>query len=135
VGGHNGAEFLSQKILKPKLVIVPDGGENFELVIEQKGSINIVTKSFGKSAHSSRPWEGQDTIELAAKFILAIKKMFPDDLISGTTAIPTIVVSGDVHRKQVKNMIPEVCEVHWNVRISKNVSVKSIISKFKRSEI
>lgn len=130
MGGHKGSEFLSQKILQPKVVIVPDGGENFDLVVEQKGSINIITKSFGKSAHSSRPWEGQDTIEQAAKFILAIKKSFPDDSTRKTTAIPTIVEAGDVNRKQIKNKIPAVCEIHWNVRIPKNTTAKIILSKF-----
>ena len=63
-GGFNGAGFLANKYkLKPRVAIVPDGGENFGLVNKSKGVCQIKIVSRGKPGHASEPWKGRNAIE------------------------------------------------------------------------
>ncbi len=69
-GGFDGAKVLAEKYkFRPKLLIVPDGGDNMELIYRSKGVAQVLIESVGKPAHASSPWEGKnafdDLIELA----------------------------------------------------------------------
>ncbi len=75
VGGANGAQFLSsKKEFKPKMIIVPDGGDNFVFINKSKGVAMIQVESFGKNAHASKIWDGKDAnrqlCELATALLL-----------------------------------------------------------------
>lgn len=74
VGGGNGVEFLAtQKGFKPKVVIVPDWGDNFVFTNKSKGVAMIQVESFGKTAHASEIWKGKDAnsslVQLASKLL------------------------------------------------------------------
>ena len=59
VGGINGVGYLaSQNKIKPKILIVPDWGDNFVFINKSKGVIMIQVESNGKKAHASEIWEG-----------------------------------------------------------------------------
>jgi succinyl-diaminopimelate desuccinylase len=60
VGGLEGGKYLSEvKKYSPKLLIVPDGGENLNFVDKAKGVCQIKIVAKGVSAHASRPWLGE----------------------------------------------------------------------------
>ena len=74
VGGANGIQFLSaNKEFKPKIVIVPDWGDNFVFTNKSKGVAMIQIDSVGKKAHASEIWKGKDAnrslCELATKLL------------------------------------------------------------------
>lgn len=56
-----GAEFLLEKY-NPKFVIIPDGGTNFELVIEEKGMLQIELAITTKTAHAAQLFDGENAI-------------------------------------------------------------------------
>lgn len=61
VGGANGVGHLvSKRGFKPKMVIVPDWGDNFVFTNKSKGVAMIQTESVGKTAHASEIWNGKD---------------------------------------------------------------------------
>lgn len=71
-GGFNGAGFLADEYgLRPGIVIVPDGGDNFVLINKSKGVCHIRVSKVGVPAHSSRPWLGENAlapiVELASE--------------------------------------------------------------------
>jgi succinyl-diaminopimelate desuccinylase len=63
-GGFKGAAFLANEYgLAPKLLIVPDGGDDFVLIDRSKAVSQLQVSATGESAHSSRPWGGQSALE------------------------------------------------------------------------
>lgn len=68
MGGFKGGAFLANEYgLEPKLLIVPDGGDNLKFVQKAKGVCQLKISTLGKPAHSSRPWEGEGAIEKLVK--------------------------------------------------------------------
>jgi succinyl-diaminopimelate desuccinylase len=63
-GGFNGAAYLAGRYgLKPKILIVPDGGDGLVFVDKAKGVCALRIDSIGKPAHSSRIWDGKNALE------------------------------------------------------------------------
>jgi succinyl-diaminopimelate desuccinylase len=61
VGGENGTNHVLQNLdWKPDVVVLPDGGANMRLVVEQKGILRLRITAKGVAAHSSRPWLGDN---------------------------------------------------------------------------
>lgn len=50
------------KIYNSKIVIVPDGGSNFELIKEEKGLIQLELSVNTKPAHAAQPFNGENAI-------------------------------------------------------------------------
>lgn len=63
-GGYEGGSYLAGKYaFKPKVLIVPDGGDNFIFVNKSKGVCCLKIDSVGIPAHSSRIWDGKNALE------------------------------------------------------------------------
>ncbi len=77
IGGQDGARLLVEKGLRPEIVLAPDGGEDMGIVTKEKGILHIKLRFTGKSAHGSRPWDGENAIDKAIAAYQKIKKHFP----------------------------------------------------------
>lgn len=63
-GGFDGAAYLAkQYMLKPKILIVPDGGDGLVFIDKSKGVCALRIDSIGIPAHSSRIWDGKNALE------------------------------------------------------------------------
>lgn len=114
-GGHDGAEFFLKKTkIKPQAVIVPDGGNNFTLVIEEKGAMKVELSRRGLSAHTSRPWEGKNAAEELLKVVEKISKHFSptDGKKWRTTAALTFFES----KAPAENIIPDYAQARFHFR-------------------
>lgn len=60
--GEDGVGMLFKKGYNAKIGIIPDGGPNFELVIEEKAVLLLKISTTGRECHSSRLWEGDNAI-------------------------------------------------------------------------
>jgi len=70
IGGYDGTAWLvEQKLVLPKVLIVPDGGDNFIFVEKAKGVCQVMVESIGKTAHASRPWVGKNATEPMIRLI------------------------------------------------------------------
>lgn len=72
-------KYLIEKInYRARFAILPDGGKDLsEIIVYQKGFLQLHLKIFGKPAHASRPWEGENPIERAMLFYQKLLKKFP----------------------------------------------------------
>ena len=62
-GGFYGVNRLLNEIkYKTKLAIVPDAGNNFDHIIEEKGVLQLKLSYSGKSAHSSLAFDGDNAL-------------------------------------------------------------------------
>lgn len=70
------AEQLSN-IYNSKFVIVPDGGSNFDLVVEEKGLMQLELSIKTKTSHAAQPFNGVNAILSLVKVYEAILEKFP----------------------------------------------------------
>ena len=66
IGGHNGTcKILEKYNIKSKVAIVPDGGNDFELINSERGVLQLDITAKGKSVHSSIMNKGINAVSLA----------------------------------------------------------------------
>lgn len=88
VGGFDGAAKLADAGYLPKVMILPDGGDN-HWGLEQfaKGIWHVTLQAPGKSAHGSRPWEGENAIDKLQDTLQAIRALFPKTMNTRTSTM------------------------------------------------
>ncbi len=62
---------------RPKVVFIPDGGDNWRLEKRAKGLYLLELVAHGKTAHSSRPWEGENALHTLVDAIQTIRTHYP----------------------------------------------------------
>ncbi len=74
VGSKYGVSYLlNEEGFSCDLAVVPDSGEDFTIITEEKGALHFAVEFEGKSAHGSTPWLGESAIEKALKFYEELK--------------------------------------------------------------
>lgn len=125
-GGFSGTDFFLRAFhYKPKVAIVPDGGNNFEIVIEEKGVLNIELTHKGTAAHTARPWEGKNAAELLVKTVNKVLNHFPTGTANQwrTTAALTFLETETI----ASNTLSSYAKARINFRYIKNDSPKLIL--------
>jgi acetylornithine deacetylase/succinyl-diaminopimelate desuccinylase-like protein len=80
----------------------------------QRGLLRAAVVARGRAAHASRPWEGENAIERAARDVLAIQALDlgePDPLLGPPTLQATMIEGGVRH-----NVIPAECTIQLDGR-------------------
>ncbi len=63
VGGEEGGKHLAKDLeFRPKVLIVPDGGDGLELINKTKGVAHVWVEAEGQPAHASQPWLGSNAL-------------------------------------------------------------------------
>lgn len=62
---------------RPKIVFIPDGGDNWQIEELAKGLYGIELVARGKTAHGSRPWEGENALHRIIDATNELRKLFP----------------------------------------------------------
>jgi acetylornithine deacetylase len=80
----------------------------------QRGLLRATVVERGRSCHASRPWEGENAVDLAARDVLAIHALaFPkEDPFLGKATIAATVIRGGTR----PNVIPGACEIEVDGR-------------------
>lgn len=130
-GGFDGTDFFLKTFpYRPKAVIVPDGGNNFEIVIEEKGVLNVELFHQGTAAHSARPWEGKNAAEILVKTVNKVLNRFPAGTANQwrTTAALTSLEA----ESQVGNVLPARARARVNFRFIQKDSPELILKTIRR---
>ncbi|MET0779254.1 MAG: M20/M25/M40 family metallo-hydrolase, partial [Candidatus Saccharimonadales bacterium] len=113
IGGRNGAMlYANNKKLRPKVMITPDGGENWETETFAKGVQWIKLEATGKSSHASRPWEGESAITALLKSIHDIQLLLP----LSANRKDTHLTVGTIEGGSVGNQIPVAASAMLDIR-------------------
>lgn len=110
----NGTKGLLGEGYKADFALLPDGGGESEIIIAQKGFLQLAVSISGRSAHASRPWEGHNPIKTAAAFLNTVAENFatPSGLSDWKTSVtPTKLVGGTV-----VNQIPDMVTIYLDIR-------------------
>ncbi len=131
VGGHDGVEYLLSKLgYSSRFALVADGGDNFDIVTKHKAILQVKISATGKSAHSSRYWEGgENAIEKLIAAYAKIKELFPKLTASEwkTTASLNRISGGDA-----MNKVPDYAELCLDIRRTEMDSEDEIMRKLNR---
>lgn len=113
--GINGIVSLINKGYVPKMLILPDGGDNWQLEERSNGYAHYTLIASGKTAHGSRPWEGESAAFKIISTLQEIKEHFkghgPD---TDTLNVGSIITDGPVNR------IPDYAKAEISIRITKD---------------
>jgi acetylornithine deacetylase/succinyl-diaminopimelate desuccinylase-like protein len=76
LGGHSVPSVLATG-LRPKMVFIPDGGDNWQIEERAKGFYHTRFTTRGKASHGSRPWEGDNAIHRLLEVLDTLHQSFP----------------------------------------------------------
>ncbi len=77
-GGKDGVAPLVAEGYLPRVCVLPDGGDNWQIQLSAKGCLYLKVMAHGKQAHGSRPWLGDNAILKLMRIIAEVQKLFPD---------------------------------------------------------
>jgi succinyl-diaminopimelate desuccinylase len=133
IGGKEGVErILSEYPLVPEIAIVPDGGNNFEVAEGGKGVgwLDITIRT--KAGHVSRPWEGKNAIQVAAKVLTMIEEKYlgMQEIRTDETTLSPISISTE---NASSNVIPDHAFVSFNLRFTEGFDfeeLRELVARF-----
>lgn len=77
-GGFDGSgRLLNELSYTSEFAVVPDGGYNFELVLEEKGVLQLKISVTGSESHSSELWKGENAIAELFKVYNKLIQKYP----------------------------------------------------------
>ena len=131
MGGFKGTDILlNKKGYTCKLAIVPDGGNNFNLVEEEKGVLQLELSYKGVPAHASTPFLGVNAIEKLMEVYQKIIKMYPipkneKDFITGINL-------GYISGGDYINRVPSYAKLGLDIRHVGTDKKEDIINNIKK---
>jgi succinyl-diaminopimelate desuccinylase len=93
VGGFSTLAMLEMG-WRPKLVFIPDGGDNWQIEELAKGLYGIELIARGKTAHGSRPWEGDNALHRILDVTTELRQLFPHQQPDDATLSVTQLTGG-----------------------------------------
>ncbi len=104
-----------------------------ELVAKYKHPVSVELNAKGKSAHSSRPWEGINAVNAIVDAIKMLEKYFPQYQLGGepkSTWIDTMSVTA-FNSPTTYNVVPQNATAHLNFRLTEKTDIKKLESILK----
>lgn len=131
IEGNNGPGFLLQKHgYRSEIAIIPDGGDNWQIVEEAKGILQLQITIPGKAGHGSKPWEGESAIAALFDVGKTIQKIFPNP------KKPEWVTTCNFGIVQAGEAINQICDkaiLRVDIRFTPNTTVEDIIKKIQQN--
>ncbi len=131
VEGNNGPGILlSEKGYSCDLAFIPDGGDNWHIVEEARGILNVELKIGGKSAHGARPWKGESAITKLFQVGEKLKKMYPSSSEKYDVTINYGKISGGSAINQVADNASLWLDIRYTPKVSETEIMKNLQTTF-----
>lgn len=116
------------KIYKASLAIIPDGGNNFNLIYEEKGLLQLELSLKGISSHSSQPFNGENAIVNLYNVYQELLKIYPLPKSSNEyiTSINLSMFEGGTAINQVPNYATMKLDIRYIIKDKKEDFIKLI---------
>lgn len=113
VGGFDGAAKLADEGYIAQVMVLPDGGANWDIERFAKGIWHLTVEATGKSAHGSRPWEGDNAIDKLHSVLQQIRALFPDTMQPDTSTINIGMINGGAAINQIPAKATASCDMRF----------------------
>lgn len=134
VGGFNGTKILLDKGYTCKVALLPDGGLSpAHIMYKAKGVLFIEINANGKPSHGSRPWQGDNAINLLMKGIDTVQQLFlpiaehPDDHWTATCNI------GKIQGGDSTNTVAANAQAICDIRFTEKDNPQEILQRIQSS--
>ena len=109
--GQDGVRYLLEQGYGCDVCVLPDGGDNWRLESAAKGNWMVNVTAKGKTAHGSRPWEGDNAADRLIEFLGALREISVVKAHTDTTLVVSTINAG-----KATNQIPEIAEATIDIR-------------------
>ncbi len=117
-GGFHGTGRLVEEGYRPRVALIPDGGEAIHrMVMKEKGVMRVTLHATGRSVHGSVPWKGENAIMALARVLDRVHDTFlswdthPEDRWASTINVGHI--NGGVAVNQVPAEATARCDIRY----------------------
>lgn len=129
-GGFAGGYFLANEYnLRPKLLIVPDGGDNYIFVDKAKGVCQLIIESSGAPAHASRPWMGRNALTPVVKLASELERIYGKNSLEENWN--TTMNIGQIHGGISTNQVCPEATMKLDFRYPETDSIEKITTQVK----
>lgn len=124
--------FCCKEILKnysASLAVIPDAGKDFELIVEEKGLLQLEIISKGINAHASEPYNGENAIVKLFNIYNELLKIYkiPKSKDEFITSINLSKINGGTSI----NLVPDKASMVLDIRFTKEDTIEDIINNIK----
>jgi succinyl-diaminopimelate desuccinylase len=88
------------------------------------GSIHGTAIFQGRSAHSARPWQGENAIHKAGALLVHLAERQPRDATSGGLRFREVISATRIEGGRARNVIPDRCAMNLNFRFAPDRSLE-----------
>ncbi len=115
IGGMKGVKRLLEAGYSSKVAILPDGGFDWKFEEAAKGVLHLKISAQGISAHGSRPWLGENAIDILIKGLEEVHGYFEMEKQRFGTFYPTVNI-GLIQGGKNVNQVPDQAEAKIDIR-------------------
>lgn len=117
------------KIYNAKFVFVPDGGKGFQLVVEEKGQLQIELSVNTKTAHSAQLYNGENAISKLFNVYQKLIEIYP--LPKSSNDYVTSINLSKLNGGESNNQVPGYASMILDIRFVSKDSINDILSNIK----
>jgi succinyl-diaminopimelate desuccinylase len=127
IGGFYGTKLVLENGWSADSVILPDIGTSWKLERSAKGVYHVKMIVHGKSAHGSRPWEGENALYTAIEAIKLLRTHFYDGSnLNETRKHEDTISFGKIVGGEATNKLIENLEVDIDIRFTFETGKKGV---------
>jgi succinyl-diaminopimelate desuccinylase len=115
IGGFNGTRYVVESGLKPNILFLPDGGNNFNIIVSEKAPHHFVVEAKGEAGHASRAFELNNPINRIVNFYTEARTEF-NSANSQKTWASTFEMTTIETDNKAKNRIPSMASASFSWR-------------------
>jgi len=121
IDGVNGTGSLVKRGYIPRVCVLPDCGKGWNLEVFAKGFWHFDLIAEGKTAHGSRPWEGDSASFKLLDALQEIKQLF----LGQNTTTHTLNI-GAIEGGEARNQVPALMSATLDIRIADEQSFAAL---------
>ncbi|MEY9139633.1 M20 family metallopeptidase [Mammaliicoccus lentus] len=129
IGGNNCAAYLTDRGYLGDFVICAEPTQ-LGIGFQAKGILQFDVQLFGKSAHGSRPWEGENAIEKALQIHNQIMNLPFAKESTDIYEAPSINLA-KINGGEVYNKVPDSCTISFDIRYLPTQDKDEILEQIK----
>ena len=124
LGGFNGTPKVLEAGYLPKVCILPDGGDNWQIQLSAKGVLQLRIRTNGQAAHGSQPWNGDNANLHLIRVLHDIMALFPENGPDTNT-----VNVGKISGGEAINQVPDAAEALIDIRYVHEQAKQQLLEK------
>ncbi len=96
------------------------------------GSIHATVTFEGRSAHSARPWHGENAIHKAGGLLAELAQRRPRDAVSGGLTYREVLSATRIDGGRARNVVPDRCTLNLNFRFAPDKPLEAAADELRR---